>query len=848
MCRFFFIFTVTSKTTFMTVKRMLCLLFLLCVGEAWGQKWEVNSVRNDYVYVARFDRFVTDKDRTVADVTLRNTPGWRIQYTAGGQYLRDRESGKMYKLIGAEGIELNSWVYMDKSGEMKARLIFEPLDKEAKCLDFHGWNPPFQNTWGIWLSDPPMALPAWAEGTWMTTDGSNRWVCGFFPQIAVWENDFWEYGEVTKKGRNVWVELRQEGKDTTFCLREGKEGTLLFGVDGKRFDTLGKEFVSRSGSEVSTWSYDPEKYRNELYNKGTAVIRGIFEGYTPDLGFTTGIIESHNLLTDEDYTHLIDIQPDGRFELKMELEHPQHVTMKLNDAFIGTLFVEPGDTLMCRLMLTDVFNPQYIQSRTPIRMDGSRFMGRAAEYNTYRNLSQQIIGRGCSLIDKMADSCRINGLSDVFKACVDEQLQSIKDSMQVWMSQYAMSDRTKDLLYTDYIYTIYNFKLYYAAIVDNLQFISEMTPEGYVTKPNPDYIPLPDNYFDFLSMEWLDNPLFITSSESTSVLGCLDRFPLSLGNVESMIDNTSGGGALGPIYYVEKKMHENHKELTEEQLRGVDSIKQSFINAISSPNAVIDLGKDTVVSNLFWKYMEEYDNQRDSLYALGTEFYEKYFYSRAFEMVQSYGLDRCLVYDYLLFQDFVFDLAHRYAEASEQVVLEQMSKMLPYIKTPYVVKNVINRYADVLALRSMSDMFPASENQPRTPADEYFEELIAPYAGNVLYIDFWSTGCAPCKQGMIRAREYVESMKERKIKFLYITSEADSPLGAYQKFLDQFQIKGEHLRITKDQWNLLASKFDIQAIPHCVIVNKRGEVVDNNSGRFRTMSGCLDALNKLIEE
>lgn len=848
MCRIFFIFTVTSKTTFMTVKRMLCLLFLLCVGEAWGQKWEVNSVRNDYVYVARFDRFVTDKDRTVADVTLRNTPGWRIQYTAGGQYLRDRESGKMYKLIGAEGIELNSWVYMDMSGEMKARLIFEPLDKEAKCLDFHGWNPPFQNTWGIWLSDPPMTLPAWAEGTWMTTDGSNRWVCGFFPQVAVWENDFWEYGEVTKKGRNVWVELRQESKDTTFCLREGKEGTLLFGADGKRFDTLGKEFVSRSGGEVSTWSYDPEKYRNELYNKGTAVIRGIFEGYTPDLGFMTGIIESHNLLTNENYTHLIDIQPDGRFELKMELEHPQHVTMKLNDAFIGTLFVEPGDTLMCRLMLTDVFNPQYVHNRTPVRMDGSRFMGRAAEYNTYRNLSQQIIDRGCSLIDKMADSCRINGLSDVFKACVDEQLQSIKDSMQVWMSQYAMSDRTKDLLYTDYIYTIYNFKLYYAAIVDNLQFISEMTPEGYVTKPNPDYIPLPDNYFDFLSMEWLDNPLFITSSESTSVLGCLDRFPLSLGNVESMIYNTSGGGALGPIYYVEKKMHENHKELTEEQLRGVDSIKQSFINAISSPNAVIDLGKDTVVSNLFWKYMEEYDNQRDSLYALGTEFYEKYFYSRAFEMVQSYGLDRCLVYDYLLFQDFVFDLAHRYAEASEQVVLEQMSKMLPYIKTPYVVKNVINRYADVLALRSMSDMFPASENQPRTPADEYFEELIAPYAGNVLYIDFWSTGCAPCKQGMIRAREYVESMKDRKIKFLYITSEADSPLGAYQKFLDQFQIKGEHLRITKDQWNLLTSKFDIQGIPHCVIVNKRGEVVDNNSGRFRNVSSCLEALDKLIEE
>lgn len=56
------------------------------------------------------------------------------------------------------------------------------------------------------------------------------------------------------------------------------------------------------------------------------------------------------------------------------------------------------------------------------------------------------------------------------------------------------------------------------------------------------------------------------------------------------------------------------------------------------------------------------------------------------------------------------------------------------------------------------------------------------------------------------------------------------------------------MRLTKDQWNLLVSKFDIQGIPQCVIVNKRGEVVDNNSGRIRIMTDGLDVLDKLIEE
>lgn len=56
------------------------------------------------------------------------------------------------------------------------------------------------------------------------------------------------------------------------------------------------------------------------------------------------------------------------------------------------------------------------------------------------------------------------------------------------------------------------------------------------------------------------------------------------------------------------------------------------------------------------------------------------------------------------------------------------------------------------------------------------------------------------------------------------------------------------MRLTKDQWNLLVSKFGIYGMPYYVVVNKQGEVIDNNSGRFRTMSNCLDVLDRLIGE
>ena len=321
-----------------------------------------------------------------------------------------------------------------------------------------------------------------------------------------------------------------------------------------------------------------------------------------------------------------------------------------------------------------------------------------------------------------------------------------------------------------------------------------------------------------------------------------------------MANADEGQGLVDDVTYVTDKIRTEHPELTKKQLCELDSIKQRVQNAMyEESNQIVNMVKDTLVRNMFSQHLNELYKQKrlliESLLTKADSLRREYLYSRAFDTMKSYGLDRNLVFDYMLCRDFKDRLYQCLdADSSDHFILDQMSKILPYVKTPYVIKNIMQEYMDIFALRNMTEKTSIQGDKSQTSADKYFEELIAPYAGNVLYIDFWSTGCAPCKQEMIKAREHIEAMKDRKIKFLYITSEDDSPLEAYQKFLDQFQIKGEHLRTTKDQWNLLTSKFDIYGIPHCVIVNKQGEVVDNNSGRFRTMSNCLDALDQLIEE
>ena len=104
-------------------KSLLSGLFLLLCCAAWGQKRTVDPVRNDYVYVVRFDRIETTKERTVAEVTLRNDPASWIRYDTGC-YLRERGGDRRYRLLAAEGFELGKEVFLPAPGVSKARFVF----------------------------------------------------------------------------------------------------------------------------------------------------------------------------------------------------------------------------------------------------------------------------------------------------------------------------------------------------------------------------------------------------------------------------------------------------------------------------------------------------------------------------------------------------------------------------------------------------------------------------------------------------------------------------------------------------------------------------------------------------
>lgn len=74
-----------------------------------------------------------------------------------------------------------------------------------------------------------------------------------------------------------------------------------------------------------------------------------------------------------------------------------------------------------------------------------------------------------------------------------------------------------------------------------------------------------------------------------------------------------------------------------------------------------------------------------------------------------------------------------------------------------------------------------------------------------------------------------KELANKKVKFIYLTNQT-SPENTWHHYIQN--VKGEHYRLNPDQWRYLKNKFQVNGIPHVVLVDKTGRVVDPNYHEF----------------
>ena len=104
---------------------------------------------------------------------------------------------------------------------------------------------------------------------------------------------------------------------------------------------------------------------------------------------------------------------------------------------------------------------------------------------------------------------------------------------------------------------------------------------------------------------------------------------------------------------------------------------------------------------------------------------------------------------------------------------------------------------------------------------------LAPYAGKVVYLDFWASWCGPCAQSF----PWLNQMQDKYGKDLTVVGvNVDTEAGAADKFLKRHPAKFD---IVRDPKGVLPELYKIEGMPSSLLIDASGRVIHQHSG-FRT--------------
>lgn len=198
-------------------------------------------------------------------------------------------------------------------------------------------------------------LPITLQGNWSAVDGSQTWVYGLHPTVAVWQNAFWDYAGVTTKGAVTTIRLRERDGDriaTLYARWNPKDSTAMIGLSPKNLTPYSQKLIVNPSYRIPAGEDRDYPGGDSVMRNGTALVRGYLKGYLPETMARTIKIYGFNTITGEDMPAVGDIGADGTFEMAMELGHPATAQIVLTGGGYGEIYVEPGDTLILCLDIT----------------------------------------------------------------------------------------------------------------------------------------------------------------------------------------------------------------------------------------------------------------------------------------------------------------------------------------------------------------------------------------------------------------------------------------------------------------------------------------------------------------
>ena len=126
-----------------------------------------------------------------------------------------------------------------------------------------------------------------------------------------------------------------------------------------------------------------------------------------------------------------------------------------------------------------------------------------------------------------------------------------------------------------------------------------------------------------------------------------------------------------------------------------------------------------------------------------------------------------------------------------------------------------------------------------------FEELIARFLGEKVYVDVWATWCGPCKEEFTYKDSLHQILKEKGYTMLYLSLDEEMNDGKWREMVSFYGLNGEHIRASEALLQDLRKLFNQNgtlAVPWYLIVDEKGEIIHLHAPRPSEMDKLAFAL------
>lgn len=163
---------------------------------------------------------------------------------------------------------------------------------------------------------------------------------------------------------------------------------------------------------------------------------------------------------------------------------------------------------------------------------------------------------------------------------------------------------------------------------------------------------------------------------------------------------------------------------------------------------------------------------------------------------------------------------------------------------PYL-NSITEHYNEFKMKEEAFNNTPISVMKSSNMGEVFFKEIVQKHKNRVIVLDFWYTGCGPCRRDFESMKTIKKDLITEDVDFVYLCY--SSTEYNWKNVIKEFNIQGDHYLLTSDQFSYFSKTFDISSAPRYILINKEGRIVNSNFRPPMESNGYLSALKENLK-